>query len=354
MKILHIIPRFTHGGAEHLILEQAKILQMQMHEVVVASVRGGGEMAKLFQDAEIETKVGTNNFQKNLKDLEEFIKKWQPDIIHSHVFSADVAAYKLKKKLKNINWLSTQHNLISEEVNFFRQQYLKIILKKADKVITVSEGIKKELEEDFFIEDSNIILLKNAIALNIWSKLNGKLFQNKKLKLATIGRLEKQKGHEVLLLALAQLPEIPLELHIFGDGSLKDKLQKRAKSIGIDKKIKWHGTVDNLPKFMLDIDIIVQPSLWEGMSLAIMESMAAGKVVIGTVAAGEDLIQNMKTGVVVPTEQAESLASAIRLIHHNRDVAKQIAKNAKKYAQDNFSLDKNIEELLKIYKQDSK
>lgn len=351
MKILHLIPRFTAGGAEKLVLSYARFLQKQAATIAVGSVVGGGELEEEFRKAGIEIFVGKKrglvSFCGNYGNYTEIIQKLKIEIVHSHVFSADVMGFLLAKKLK-IKWVSTQHN-VETNAPLWRKLIWKHILRSTDKVIAVSDSVYDFCLNEWRLPKDKVALIKNGIELGQWLNVSSDgLFSASQLRLATIGRLEKQKGHEILLRALIQL-KIDWHLDVFGVGSLGKKLTDLAVRLGINDRIAWRGVVLDLPQELENIDVVVQPSLWEGMSLVIMEAMASGRVVIASEAAAAGLVENNKTGIVIRPCDIAALARAIESVASDRANARLLAVSAHNHARENFGIEKNITSLEELY-----
>lgn len=343
-KILYLIPRFTTGGAEMLVLQYAKHFKQAGFDVAVASVVGGGELVKEFEKAGITVLVSQNKTLGSWRKLKKFYCQYSPDIVHSHVFSADLAGYLLVRK--KTKWISTQHN-VGNEHSSLRQMILQFILKKTNKIVAVSEAVEDFCKQDLKLKN-NIVLIKNGIETKKWLALSSDILNTNKLKLATIGRLEKQKNHEFLFQSLSGL-ETDWELNIFGAGSLEKSLKKLASDLKITEKIKWQGIKTNLITELKNIDVVIQPSLWEGMSLVIMEAMTAERLVITSQTAGRGLIENNKTGVLLDDFNEKKWLEVLNKISVQKDWARNLARQGREYAKNNFDIAKHLEDLEKIY-----
>ena len=354
--ILHVIPVFATGGAERLVLEYAKYLDKDHYDVHVASCVEDGELRGAFEEVlDIEVKcVSRSNAGGRIaayRELFAYVKKIQPSIIHTHMISADLFGYLCKRLLKKkVVWISTMHNMETHS-SVMRQWLWKKILPKADNVITVSKAVQAFTEETFNILPPKNTLLLNGIQTKKWLDVPVKKYKkNQPIQIASIGRLWEQKGHVYLFEALSLCDDVNYQLHLFGDGPLRDTLEQKAVDYGISDNVTFHGVVKDIPNALKDIDIVVQPSLWEGLSLVVMEVMSAGKPIIASMAAGEELILHNNTGYLVPTKSRQELANMLQSVVNNMKDAEQVALKARAYAKDHFTIETHIKGLETIYK----
>ena len=354
IKILHVIPVFATGGAERLVLHYARLFDKSKYELHVASCVEDGELRSEFEKLGVSIFVGSRkkmgSRQAVYSELEKYVENIRPDIIHTHLLSSDFFGFNLKRKLKNkIVWVSTLHN-VEKATSFVKQILWCYVLSKTDKVVSVGKKVEIFAKREFKVPEGNVQTILNGIDLENWLKVkNTQIFTNKKIQIACVGRLWKQKGHEYLFKALSQIG-LEYQLHLFGDGPLKDKLEKLADNLNINNNIVWHGVVKDVYKYLDDIDVVVQPSLWEGLSLVVMETMAAGKIVITTPAGGDELIKDGKTGFIVKSKNSRALAEKIKEVCKNKETVKKVGEGARKFANENFSIEKNVEKLDNLYK----
>jgi len=143
--------------------------------------------------------------------------------------------------------------------------------------------------------------------------------------LLTVGRLTLQKGHTVLLDAIAQMKTSePLPVFVFaGDGPLRTELEQRAQQLGIAQQVRFLGVREDVNELLLAADIFVQPSLWEGLSLALLEALLAGLPVLATRVEGVvDVVEDGRSALLVPPNDATALATAIARLLKDADLRK--------------------------------
>ena len=168
-------------------------------------------------------------------------------------------------------------------------------------------------------------------------------------KIVTVGRLELQKNHLLLLRAFAiLLKKYPnLKLEIYGTGSLLNKLNLECKNLGICQNVFFMGNRSNIHSFLKDAKAFILSSDFEGLSNALLEAMMMGLPCVSTNCAGSDeVIINGVNGLITPIGQAKEMADAIDRILTDGDFAKRIGKNAKE-SMSSFKSDIVIEQWVK-------
>jgi len=134
--------------------------------------------------------------------------------------------------------------------------------------------------------------------------------------IGAVGRLVPQKGHGLLITALpAILAAHPgAMLWLVGDGPLRQALERQAQILGVTGKIRFLGARDDVPELLSAMDLVVQPSRYEGMPNAVMEAMAAGRPVVATaVDAIPELVEDGSSGWLCPPESSSALAATVLL-----------------------------------------
>jgi glycosyltransferase involved in cell wall biosynthesis len=156
------------------------------------------------------------------------------------------------------------------------------------------------------------------------------------LRLLAVGRLAFEKGHDVLLRALAQAgPALPpWSLTVLGEGPLRGELLRLAAELGIADRCEFPGYVADPYALMVTSDIYIHPSRWEGFGLSLLEAMALGLPVIATSCPGgpKEILENGAHGVLVPPEDVGALAGAIIRLAIDRTLREELGDTAARRA----------------------
>ncbi len=167
--------------------------------------------------------------------------------------------------------------------------------------------------------------------------------------IVALGRLHENKAFDVLLSALARVPNAYLWLA--GDGPLKEELQKQAEVLGIKPRVRFLGWRDDTAALLQTADLFVCPSRHEPLGNVVIEAWAQGLPVVAADSMGPGtLIENMESGVLVPVDDEILMARAIRGVLDDEDLSRRIAEKGYQTYQDNFTEARVVEQYLEFFK----
>jgi glycosyltransferase involved in cell wall biosynthesis len=159
--------------------------------------------------------------------------------------------------------------------------------------------------------------------------------------------LEYWKGVDVLLEA-ARLVQAPLRLEIYGDGSLRDELERQA--AGLDAR--FHGFVSDMREPLGGLDVLVQPSRADNLPLAVLEAMAAGLPVVGARVGGiPELVADGETGFVVDPEDPPALAAALESLARDRGRLAELGRAGRERVATHFSAEQVGRRTIALYRE---
>ncbi|MFD9219684.1 glycosyltransferase [Streptomyces sp. NPDC060064] len=164
-----------------------------------------------------------------------------------------------------------------------------------------------------------------------------------------VANLRTYKGHQYLLDAVFRLQRRghPCTLALIGDGPERLQLQQQADRLGIDVRFLGHRT--DVPAFLARADVVVLPSLEEGLSNAVMEAMATGRPMVATAVGGTpELLRDR--GVLVPPADPEALAQGLHWMLTDRAAASRLGKAAREWALEHLSADTMVDRHITLYR----
>lgn len=217
-----------------------------------------------------------------------------------------------------------------------------------DKIICVSGALADEMVKRSKINPGKILIIHNGVELKRFDQIGDTSYlltesntNSEDERIGAIGRLSYEKGHASLLKAVARLKKsFPrLKCLIVGDGPLREELEELCRELGISQNCIFLGARRDIPEILSILDLVILPSISEGLSMVLLESMAARCPAVASRVGGiPELIEDGKTGLLVEPENPLALAEAIRSLLENKDKAKEISSNARLRVEKEFTV----------------
>jgi glycosyltransferase involved in cell wall biosynthesis len=367
IKLLHLINTFSVGGAEVHLLSLVRHLPRDRFDISVAFFKEEAQEARsLVPDFRaLDIPVFDLNMPRwrNLSALfrlYSLIRRERFDIVHTHLFRADLFGTLLARMAGTPVVISSVHNT----EKFFRKLPVRLAMQLTtrmdDRVIGISHAVKDSLVDEIGVSSEKVKVIHYGIAAGTArnhapsSQLRSELgIPDKALVIGTVGRLAKQKGHSYLIRAFAQIrkkhPDAWLLICGHDDEGLRPELESLARELKVADRMTLPGYIDG-PEGMSVMDLFVLSSVWEGFGLVLLEAMMAGVPVVATrVNAIPEIVDDGKTGFLAEPSDVDSLATAIeRALANISDLGALIAR-AKDRAVRNFSIETMVSQTASLY-----
>lgn len=370
MKVLFLAKHLDSGGVTTHMMTLAKGLKDKGCEVALAS-RGivGNHLhgPEWFESNGVKHYfVPFPDYKPNIKNirnlfysvnaLRKVIDDFQPDIIHVHWRATSFFA-QIMKFFRNIPFITTLHlDKIPSNALFRVFSYW------GERTIAISSETRDFLVKNFKLNEETVKVIYNGVDDNYFripSQLERNMarrqldIDNDTKVVSLIGRLEKVKGHDVLIKALSILKEKyknKIVALFAGEGSQYHSILQLAKQYNVNDMIRMIGYQDSQKVYWAS-DVLVLPSRKEGFPLAIVEAMLSGVVPIRTPAAGAyDQIEDGKTGFIIGFDDYKMLANRLDQLLSDDKFREKIAINAYNFAKENFTADIMVEKTFNVYR----
>jgi glycosyltransferase involved in cell wall biosynthesis len=277
-------------------------------------------------------------------------KKFFVKIVGDYAWEQGVMRFGVEELLDDF---MKSHKEYKWQVKLFRH-IEKTVANNAYAIITPSRYLKK-IVGSWGVEDSRIHIIYNAaedIERDIKDKPHNLIHDD--FVIVSAGRLVPWKGFKSLILAVGKLrSDIPnIKLIIAGDGPDKDTLISTVNENSLEDKVFLLGDVDKriLSSYILNSDLFVLNTGYEGLSHQLLEVMTMGIPIITTSSGGNtELIKNKKTGILIEFDNVKEIIESILYLYNNPDLRKSFALTAKKEVE-KFSKDKMLEETTNLLK----
>jgi glycosyltransferase involved in cell wall biosynthesis len=215
----------------------------------------------------------------------------------------------------------------------------------ADCLLANSEHMAEGLLTDLGLDPKRVAVINNPIDIErVRRGAIQPIERQPRPFIVNIGRLEYQKGHDLLLRAFAgSVAAATHDLVLIGRGTLEAELKRQAEALGIAERVRFLGFCGNPWAWVARADLFVLSSRWEGFPTAICEAMACGTPVLATDCrfGPRDLMRHGETGWLVPTEDAQALRSGMDRLLADPGLASELAINAKRRVAD-FGMEKMV------------
>ena len=327
MKILQLIHKLQNRGAETFACQLSGHLIAQSHEVKIVAIFSGE--ASLPFEGEIyclNASPGSRFLDMEAwKKLAGIIKAFEPEIVQAN--AGDTLKYAVYSKLF-FRWKASIMFRNASEVgryltSVFQKHYNGFLYRHVDRVASVSEASEQDLLRHFpFLKGKTEVL---PIGLEQKKKFSPLELNPAFAKhIVHVGGFSFEKNHQGLLQIFQQvLKEDPqLRLHLVGDGPLREEIEVQVKKMELEEHVFFHGFVNNPLSYIAAADVLVLPSVIEGLPGVILEAMYCRVPVVAYDVGGISEVLDQRTGYLVVKNDEEAFAAAVIEVLENFDKAR--------------------------------
>lgn len=352
MKILHIIPTLSSGGAEKMLVDIVREMQKQKIQCeVIVLTKNDNFFGEQLEALNVPVYYGPSNkvySVSNIQFIRSILLQNKFDCIHTHLFAPQLfTPLAMFLSTCNVSLITTEHNTHNKRRDS-KMFYLldRWMYNQYDAIIAISDGTKNQLNEYLPNTMSKTVVIENGIQVEHYKnmkplpfdKIDRSLKVNEKIILM-VAAMREQKDHETLIRASQLLPE-DYRVVFVGDGERFDEVKQYAVVNGRENII-FLGRRSDVPAIMASSDLFVLSSKWEGFGLVVVEAAATGLPIVSSNVDGlREVVYEIGGSLFEPGNEKELATKIIESI----SVEKKNNLNVKKY-----SIEKTVTSYVEVY-----
>jgi glycosyltransferase involved in cell wall biosynthesis len=362
LKVLHLLATMPVGGAEDLVAAIVRGLDPGQFAPAVATLGPLGPVglelqAQGYEVASLGLDLKHTSMGRVVGALRRRLKARTPDILHTHMYHPGFYGRLAALGLGLPGVVAAVHNSYTR-VKFHRRVWNFLLGWTTDRILAGSPQVWQDVRRYDGIPASRLLLMPYGIALAELDtplsreEARARLGVSGDLVIGVVGRLEEQKGQIHLLAALPHLRrEVPeLTVLLVGEGRLQEALGRQVRDLGLEGLVRFLGTRRDLPEIFRALDLFVQPSLWEGLPLALLKAMGAGLPVVATrVSGSREAVTDGVNGCLVEPGDPQALARAILDLHRHPEARRRLGEAARHTVAAQYSLEAMLPRLEALY-----
>ena len=361
MLVLHVVAPGEVGGLERVVELLAQGQAQAGEEAHVAAVLDGASAARAFLDQLAAGGVTTHRiflpgrtYWRERAVMLELCRQLRPDVVHTHGYRPDVVDAGVARRL-GIPTVTTVHGFTGGDWrNRLYERLQRRAYRRFDAVVAVARPLAEQLIR------GGVPAHRVHVVQNAWQETAPPLdrptarralgLSEDGFVIGWVGRLSGEKGPDVLLDALVQLSDLSVCVSLVGNGREHRWLAARARQLGVERQVRWHGVVPDAGRRFAAFDVFVLCSRTEGTPIVLFEAMAAGVPIIATRVGGvPDVVSPAEATLVAPDDPG-ALAAAIRAVYDNPAAAHARAHRARERLLRDFTVAPCLGRYTAIYR----
>ena len=356
VRVLHVIPNFGHGGAERLVVNLMETMDKRRFAVSAVSLFAKGE--SILEEEIRDKKLEVTYLNKRpgpdlgvLRSIYRLIRRCKPHVVHTHRYALRYALFPILFGRIPVR-VHTVHNIAQKEVDPVSKLVHRVAFNHFGVVpVSISKEVAKTVKAQYGGRlDTPVIY--NGIPTARFSSRTLANDRKEKLVLLHVGRFAPQKNHFLLVDSFSRvlLQHPYIELWLVGDGPTRPDVERLVLERKLQDHVRFLGSRKDVPELLAQSDVLLLSSDWEGVPLVILEAMAAGKPVVATRVGGvPELVENGKTGLLVPPQNPEAFAGAILRLLKDPELRRRLGGAARRRALEHFDIQKTAQAYAELY-----
>jgi glycosyltransferase involved in cell wall biosynthesis/tRNA A-37 threonylcarbamoyl transferase component Bud32 len=328
MRVLHLDTETGWRGGQRQALLLASELQRSGAEQLLMA-RPDSPLLHAAAAAGVAVRPLMQRFEADpvaARTLRRVFQWFRPSVVHVHAGHAHGVAALALPHADERTWRLVVSRRVDNPLR--RSLFSRWKWSRADRILCVSEAIRREVLRAPWIAPSRVAVVYSAVPARARSRAEP-WRPNCPARLVSVGSLVAHKGHDVLIRAV-RLLESPAELCIYGEGPEREALERLIDELDVRDRVRLAGFDPDVLERLAEHDLYVHPSRGEGLGTSILDAMLAGLPVVAADAGGiGEIVQQGRTGRLVQHESAEELARAIDAALRDPEQSQRLAEGAR-------------------------
>ncbi len=351
------------GGAEVVIQRIAETIDRERFDITVCCLKTLGGIGEDLRRKGVDVRVLRDPAQTKpdyftFLKMRRIIREKRIDIVHSHTADALADAAVCKLLTPGLRFIHTYHfgNYPHRAPGDLRME--KLFSRFATRLYAVGEVQRRAIQDVLHLSDVRLGKVWNGVAFAAFREAAkhrkpAVKAPGEPVVIATLATFIEQKGLFDLLAVAKKLraERDNVRFVIIGDGKLRPRLEAAIRELGLEDTVQLPGWVQDAAHNALPAaDIFFQPSLWEAMSIALLEGMAAGKAVVATrVGENPHVVEDGKDGLIVEKQDIDGMTAALRRLVDDADLRARLGAAAYAKVENRFTVEHMTREYEGIY-----
>jgi glycosyltransferase involved in cell wall biosynthesis len=358
-RVLQVVLSLHPGGTERLVVDLVTGLHAEC-PMAVCCLDDAGLWAEELAAGGIEVTAlhRTPGFHPALaRRVAQAARAHRATVLHAHHYSPFVYSALARLAGSGARVVFTEHGRLSDAgPSSKRRTANRLFARLADRTFAVSENVKAHLVGEGFPAE-RVGVIYNGIAIGALpdagarARVRGQLGVDAgTCVVGTTARLDAVKDLGTLLRAVAAVPaELRLLLVIIGDGAERTALDDLTRTLAVEDRVRFLGYRADARDWLAGCDLYANSSISEGVSLTILEAMAAGLPVVATAVGGTPEVVDASCGRLVPPRDPAAFGAILRNLAENPELREKLGRHGRMRVETQFSLDRMVRAYGNIY-----
>src|SRR5580698_4842751 len=365
-RVFFLVDSLEVGGSESQAVELALRLPRARYIVTLGCLRMQGPLLTRLQGSgisvvEFHPRGGIDSLRGSwqLLRLAKFLSRERFDIVHTHDLWSNLMGVPAAFLARVPVIISSQRDL--SHLPWYRGKrtvWLRRIQSLSSMVLANANPIREQLIQEGHLRPEKVRVVHNGVEVEKFNRTSCDshiVFANAGggKRVVLVGNMTSEvKGHRVLINAAAiivrELQDVRFGL--VGDGAYRKQFEAQVGELGLERHFLFLGRREDVPEILTACDIAVLPSKTEGLPNALLEYLAAGlPTVASNVGGNAEIVKDGVTGLQVPPDNAELLATAVLRFLHDPDLARRLGQSGTEYVRQTFSFERLVEQTEVLY-----